>query len=404
MAVDRIRVLVAGDIYVNPSLVRPFLEDDGYEVVAEPPTREEMLPAVSRHQPDVVVIDDRLLSARRNGKLLQRVRRAAPDAKVVVFVAGAERSNGSAGADAYLEIGTSLAALSVVLGRLFAEDGSRAALAVAGVGATAVATTTTPPPESSGGATRFVVAVGAPLLVVGMLIVMLTTSGAPLPRADTTDLAGQMVIVPQGITPLDGARDSLDRMLDAIAAGNYPLAALYAQNLMEQREIAISGGYLTADLDEQIEVALARVASSLPGSAALSLQSILGNLFPVLEDEETPGGGSDVIFAPIIGSSGGTGETVTGGGGGSGNGSGNGGGDGGGGGGTVIALGPGDGRAWGHIHKQTKGEGGPPPWANGHTGETHGHRGDPPGHHDDHGNGHGHGHGSGNAGGDGPGG
>ena len=29
MTIGRIRVLVAGDIYVNRSLVRPFLEDDG---------------------------------------------------------------------------------------------------------------------------------------------------------------------------------------------------------------------------------------------------------------------------------------------------------------------------------------------------------------------------------------
>jgi hypothetical protein len=131
----------------------------------------------------------------------------------------------------------------------------------------------------------------------------------------------------------------------------------------------------------------------------------------VLEDEQTPGGGSDVILGPFIGSPGGTGATVTGGGGGDttgdttggneGNDNGGGGGDGDGG--TVITLGPGDGRAWGQSHKQTKGEGGPPPWANGHTGVTHGHRGDPPGHHDDHGNGHGHGYGWGNAGGAGPG-
>jgi CheY-like chemotaxis protein len=400
MAVEGIRVLVAGDIYVNPSLVRPFLEDDGYEVVAEPPTREEMLPAVSRHQPDIVVIDDRLLSSRRNGKLIQRVRRAAPDAKVVVFNTGAERSNGSAGADAYLEIGTSLAALSLVLGRLFAEDGSQVAPAVAGVGAASVATSVPRSRESNGGATRFVVTVGAPLLVVGMIFVMLTTSGTRLPRADTTDLADQVVIVPQGTTPLDDARVSLDRLLDAVEAGNYPLAAVYARDLMEQRELAIAGGFLTAELDDQIEVALARVASSLPGSATVSLQSILGNLFPALQDVETPGGGSDVIFAPIIGSSGGTEATVTGVGGADtgvneGNGNGSGGGDGG----TVISLGPGDGRAWGQSHKHTKGEDGPPPWANGHIGATRGHRGDPPGHHDDHGNGHGYGRRAGSAGG-----
>jgi hypothetical protein len=236
-----------------------------------------------------------------------------------------------------------------------------------------------------------------------MLIVMLTTSGAPLPRADSTDIADQVVIVPQGLGPLDDARDSLDRMLDAIEDGNTLLVTYYARALMEQRDTAIAGGYLMKDFDAQITSALAEVVGVLPAGVTASLQGILGDLFPVLEDEVTPGGGSDVIFGPIIGSSDGTGGTVTGGGGGdtTGGNDGNGGG-GDGDGGTVVTLGPGDGRAWGQSHKQTKGEGGPPPWSNGHTGETHGHRGDPPGHHDDHGNGNGngngngHGHGNGN--------
>ena len=35
MTIGRIRVLVAGDIYVNRSLVRPFLEDDCKGCVGE---------------------------------------------------------------------------------------------------------------------------------------------------------------------------------------------------------------------------------------------------------------------------------------------------------------------------------------------------------------------------------
>ena len=57
MTNGRIRVLVAGDVYVNRSLVRPFLEDDGYEVVGEPLTRDEALTAVGAQQPDAVVIE-----------------------------------------------------------------------------------------------------------------------------------------------------------------------------------------------------------------------------------------------------------------------------------------------------------------------------------------------------------
>jgi CheY-like chemotaxis protein len=387
--VGRIRVLVAGDIYVNPSLVRPFLEDDGYEVVADALTRADVLPAVSRLQPDAVVIDDRLLSGRRNGRLIQKVRRAAPDAKVVLVTAGIERAPGSAGVDASLEKGTSLAALSLVLGRLFVEDGSHLVPAAAGVGAAVGTTRVTSTVDARGGAMRFVVAVGAPLLVVWALIAMLATGGgAPLPPADTTDLAEQSVIVAQGSSPLDDAQSSLDRMLAAIEAGNYPLATAFAQDLMAQREVAIARGYVAALFDDQIRSALEGVAGPLPGYAVVSLQGVLGALFPELEDEQTPGGGSVIILGPVVGTGSGPGGSVTGG-----DGQATGGGDGGGG--TVVTLGPGDGRDWGQSHKLTKGNDGPPPWSQGNVDGTNGHRGDPPGHDTDHGNGKGRGNGKG---------
>ena len=97
---------------MNRSLVRPFLEDDGYEVVAEPLTRDEILPALNAQHPDAVVMDDRLLSSRGNGKLLRKIRRAAPEAKVVVVSSAAGRPKGAPGVDAYLESRMSLAAAS----------------------------------------------------------------------------------------------------------------------------------------------------------------------------------------------------------------------------------------------------------------------------------------------------
>jgi CheY-like chemotaxis protein len=387
MVMGRIRVLVAGDIYVNPSLVRTFLADDGYEVVSDGLARADVLPAVSRLQPDAVVIDDRLLSGRRNAKLLQNVRRAAPDAKVVLVTAGTERAPVPAGVDASVQQGTSLAALSVVLGRLFAEDGSHVAMAAAG------ATPATTRSDSRGGATRFVVAVGAPLLVVWVLIAMLSTDGAPPPPADTTDLSDQPVILPQGGDPLDDAKAVLDRLVEAIEHGNYVFARIYARELMDERDTARSRGFLTFPLDADIRSALTKVVSSLPDGVMSSLQATLGNLFPVLEREQTTGGGSGIILGPGAGTSTGDGADVSRGGdggttdGGGGGGDGEGDGDGG----TVVGLGPGDGRAWGQSHKQTKGDGGPPPWANGNAGEIHGHRGDPPGHHAGHGNGRGNG-------------
>ena len=405
MTNGRIRVLVAGDVYVNRSLVRPFLEDDGYTVVGEPLTRDEAMSAVGAQQPDAVVIDDRLLSSRGNGKLLHKVRRAAPEAKVVVISSAAGRPKGVAGVDAYLERGMSLAALSALIGGLFAAD-DLALAAVVGAGALVAAAGPGRSPEPRGGVARFVAAVGMPIIVAWALIAIVATGGGkPVPRADTTDLGGDIVIVPQGVDRLDDAHASLDAMIDAIEAGNYPLATLHAKTLMDQRATAIAGGYLTSDLDHEVRASLAGLATLLPSDVTSTLQGILGNLFPVLESEETPGGGSGVILGPVIGTGGtatstdgggptvGGGDTTGGGGGNDGGGGGGGDGDGG----VIVVLGPGDGREWGQSHKLTKGEGGLPPWAtaNGHADDiadqVNGHGDVPPGHDPDHGHGVGHG-------------
>lgn len=76
-------------------------------------------------------------------------------------------------------------------------------------------------------------------------------------------------------------------MIDAIEAGNYPLATMYAEELMDQRATAIAGGYLTSDLDHEIRARLAGLATLLPSDVTSTLQTILGNL-SVLESEETP--------------------------------------------------------------------------------------------------------------------
>jgi DNA-binding NarL/FixJ family response regulator len=402
MTIGRIRVLVAGDIYLNRSLVRPFLEDDGYEIVGEPLTREEILPAVNAQHPDAVVMDDRLLSSRGNGKLVRKIRRAAPEAKMVVVSSAAGRPKDVPGVDAYLESGMSLAALSAILGGLFAaEDLARTA-----VGATAATATTggraraEHSSEPRGGVVRFVAAVGLPILVVWALIAIVTTGGGtPVPRSDTTDLGGDVVIDPRGVDRLDYAKASLDAMIDAIEARNYPLATSSARALMYRRATAIAGGYLTFDLDREIRLRLAGLTAAMPAGVTSTMQGILGNLFPELQSEQTSGSGAGVILGPVIGSGGsGATGTSTGGGGPSGGGDttgGGGGNDGGDGDGvSVVALGPGGGREWGQSHKLTKGDGGPPPWAtaNGRVDQAGGHRGEPPGHDPEHGHGHSNGH------------
>ncbi|HYF12426.1 MAG TPA: hypothetical protein VEC09_09000, partial [Actinomycetota bacterium] len=122
MAADRIRVFIAGNIYVTRALVRRFLEDDGFEVTGEARTREDMMIAVRRDQPDAVVIDDELLIDGPGGGTIGRLRRGAPDAKVVVFTSSPiDPATAPDDADGYLEKGVGLASLTALLGRLFAE-------------------------------------------------------------------------------------------------------------------------------------------------------------------------------------------------------------------------------------------------------------------------------------------
>src|SRR5262245_6292810 len=200
MTNHRIRVLVAGDVYAERALVRPFLQDDGFEVVGEAFERADLLPQVTRQQPDAVVLDEAILVGRRNGRTLQRIRRAAPDAKLIVLTAD---PGGVAfvGADATLESGLSLATLSALLLRLFSEApaGERAAAGGVGVGAVAAtgavaAARSAPPasePEAPGSVARFMASVALPLVVVWALIALVATGGRGiLPQAGRDLAAG----------------------------------------------------------------------------------------------------------------------------------------------------------------------------------------------------------------------
>ena len=380
MTNHRIRVLIAGDIYADRALVRLFLEDDGYEVAAQTYERADVMPKVIGLQPDAVVVTEALLAGRRPERSLRRIRRAAPDAKLVV-VTPTPAAAAFAVADATLESGLSLAALTALLGRLFAEHARRAVVpagalvgagAVAGVAGTHRGVAPVASSEPRGQVARIVGSIGVPLVVVWGLIALLTTGGGVLPRANTTDLAaGGVVVIPTTDGPLSSAEDSLDRLLHAIHAGNPLLASVHAQALMDARASAIAFGYPTAGLDANVESGLAAVVGLLSPDATRSLASILGRLFPEIEGDAgstpTPGGGSGIVLGPVTGS--GAGAVPTGGigtAGGDGDGGDTGGGTQGVDGGVVVPLQPGDGRTWGQSHKESHdGGGGPPPWAEG---------------------------------------
>jgi hypothetical protein len=402
----RIGVVVAGDVYANPSLVRPFLEDDGYRVEAEVSDGAELLPAVSGAMPDAVVVDEDLLATRPHA--LEDIRLVSPVTKVVVIGAAPPGGNSSHSADAYLDPGASLATMSVTIGRLVGNGQLGPSGDVPGGD-----------DRSAGGLIRFVASVGLPLVAVWTLIVAVTPPGVAPPAADTTDLAQDVIFTPQGTDRLDEAYVALDRLIGAVRSGNPVMATIWARTLMESREGAIATGYVVIDLDHAITARVAAVLGLLSPGAIAELRDILGALFPELPDEPPPAGGSDLILDPAIGSGGGG---LTGGSGSPGTDPGVisgpivdgpiiggpivGGGDG------IAGFEPGDGRAWGQSHKgeheATKAskkaakeeakdarhgpssndgsDHGPPPWsnANGHAGSPGNGHGQAKGHAKDH--------------------
>lgn len=421
MAPGRIRVFVAGTIHLNRALVRRFLEDDGYEVVGESPTRENLAAAIRRSEPDAVVVDQDLLGR----GMMARVRRAAPDARIIVFTAGPTTpATAPKGADGYLEKGVGLAALTALLVRLFADEPSLAPPVAAGVAAAgaardtpvAAAASAQDGPSSSpvGTLARLVTIASGAVLIVWGLIAMIATGGAPRPPADTTDTPRPRTVV-LAAGSLDEAYDALDALIAALRDGNYVLATIRAQTLMDERQQATFEGYSLSGLDAAIALRLEGLVVGLPQRVGTTLADILRALYPTLPDEDQSGGGSGVVIGPATGSgpftdtgggSSGGGGGSSGGGGGGGDGGGGGGGDGGGDGDGDGDGGDGDGgdddgdggggdgdddghdeesdgngKSWGHFKDKAQGRacghdkdkcdkdehpgGGPPPWAHG---------------------------------------
>jgi ActR/RegA family two-component response regulator len=420
MAADRIRVFIAGNIYVKRALVRRFLEDDGYEVVGEARNREDMVAAVRRDQPDAVVIDDELLADGPGGGTMGRLRRAAPDARVVVFTnAPTDAAATPEGADGYLEKGLGLASLTAKLGRLFAPFDDEVDREPVGVGAVAPgsdlalahdgsfgdASSDAPlatasrgrGPGGTRGATGRIAAVGlGAVMVVWGLVAMIASGGdEPAVRAvDRTDTTGGGVVASPTAaaqTPLDQAYATLDDLVGALRQGNYVLATVDARTLMDQRESAHVAGFALTGLDAEVAARLDQLVGGLPSRVDATMSEILGELYPTpTAPADEPGGGSGTILDPVVsattpptgttsGSNGG-GSTDGSTGGTTGGSTGGGGGTTGGGGGQPAPLGPGDGRAWGQSHHPDGGwhgehpsgpaphdrtQGGKPPWAGG---------------------------------------
>jgi len=352
---ERIRVFIAGNIYVKRAQVRRFLQDDGYEVVGEARTREDAVSAVRRDQPDALVIDDDLLAEGPGGGTMGRLRRAAPDAKVVVFTNGVVDAPAvPEGADGYLEKGLGLASLTAMLGRLFAEEASAfvtaevVPLAAAGAAETvplapvpsldvededenegavlpflagagvaggaaarsgamegtgsgeAAAVSSSPAGTPDGANVPRILAIvsGAVLIVWGIaaMIVGGTPEPQPVQRADS---GGEVVAAPspEAQTPLDGAYGTLDEMVSALRGGNYVLATVDARTLMDQRAAAFDAGFALVGIDAEITARLDPLAGGLPARVNAALLDVLGDLYPDAGAPAQPddGGGAVIL-------------------------------------------------------------------------------------------------------------
>ncbi len=376
---NRIRVLLAGNVYAKRTLVRRILEDAGYEVVGDVTDPGPVLEVARATRPDVVILDEDLVP---QGVRLEDVRATVPDVRVVVSTSVVPgRGAPPPGADGYLDKGMGLSALTALLGRLFAAPIPVTVGTVAGTtegsieeGSMQDTQPITPPGggRSRAGTYRTAAIVAGLLLIVWGVVTAVTSERAP--RGGTVAEPGReaegggIVQEPPTVTALDRAEDALDAMVAALEDGNYILAAVEAQNLMRYREQAIAEGFSVRAFDAAVTARLEILVPDLPQRVASRLSEILGGLFPVLE-APISGGGSTLVLGSTVtnGTSGGTSEGGAGGGTSGGSGGGTSGGSGGtggdSGGGSTLPPQPGDGKVWGQWHKEHKGEGGPPPWA-----------------------------------------
>ena len=340
---DRLRIAIAGDVYAKRALVRRFLEDDGFEVVAETTSRHALFARTDLDTVDAVVVDAELFDGS-----MGEIRSRAPDAAVVVFTSPGGPTGTPAGADAYLEKGMGLATLTALLHTLLSEAPAPAEVA------TAVALR---PPVSE---RRVLAGLAGTIaaLVVGA-VVALAVFGPSASVPVSSPIVGEASPPPAfstGRTVLDLAGDRFEALQSALAAGHLVQAATLAQRLRDELSAARAHGFSVSPLVDELRSFLHPMLGDLRPSFVDQLRGFLGDFvsIPVLtvtNKGSTPSGGG---AGPIASS-----QTVTpsdsGGGGSRGGGSGGGGGGNGGGGGHGPQPSPGGGHHYGWSHKPPSG-------------------------------------------------
>ena len=354
---ERVRVVIAGNIYAKRALVKRFLEDDGFDVAAEAMSRSELFAALRLHDPDAVVVDDDLI-----GGDIAAIREIVPDTRIVVFTSGRpEPSRVSAGADGYLEKGVGLASLTAMLQALVIEPTAPTPVFQTSPGPLVAIPIADEPLQER----RIVMRLGAlaaalALVAAGTLVLL----GSP--QKDAQRVIAAPTGQPPGSNPAAGAPTALDaaftdlhELRSALSGGYFVYAGVVANALVTDRAQALEVGFAVGALDAQIRAALRPLMGSIPPRFLSVLQSIMGDLLP--PPPPLSSGGETGETAPA-GAGGGTtssggGGTSTGGGGTStgGGGTSTGGGGGGGGGGegtsTPSDTSPGNGKHKGWENK-----------------------------------------------------
>ena len=339
---DRVRVAIAGTIYAKRALVRRFLEDDGFAVVAEANDQGGLFSALGSEEPDAVVLDDDIADWD-----VEEIRRASPDAKIVLFTSGIPSEPGVPGAaDGYLQKGVGLGALTSLLRELLAEPVAPIVLPA-------------PPVRVPNGAAherRVVIRLAA---LVAALVLIASGALALVGQAPTGKEGTRALPTIQPTPPPEATRNALDQAIAdlrdlraALRDGRYAQASALAQSLLLDRQAALAAGFSVSELDRSIGSTLQPLMALLGPGILSTLQDILGDLLPAIpKPPPTTGGGGIVLpgtgtgagTVGTGGTGGGGGTGGTGGGGGTGSTGGGGGGTGGGGGGGTGGGGGGGG-------------------------------------------------------------
>lgn len=308
-----IRVLVAGSTPVDRSLVRHFLQGQGFEVVGEAARPEEVVRLVGPLAPDAVVLDADLF-----GESLPTawpVRSASPDSKIVVLAEQGSGEPGALGADAVLEKGPGFGDLASALWLLTAPSQPEPTGEVAGVvplvrpsdplalaektkgyephrlrRLLAVAEDTPPEPRDepvtprplAAAAFAFVVLLIVAAVAGSRLFVPERETAGPIPSPAAPSPL-EVVIVDDAERYLGLAQSHVGDLIEAMRDGREIAAARLARELLAARGVVRAAGLSTAEIDALIADQVPGLLDRLSGDAALTLLAILDPLLPGVE-------------------------------------------------------------------------------------------------------------------------